>query len=74
MKHVFIVLLLTSVMITTASSQVPQLITHNGYLTDSTGAAVTGNRPMTLRLYQDSTTAIVDWSQTFPVVTITNGV
>jgi hypothetical protein len=74
MKIVFISVVCVFLVIHTASSQVPNLITHNGYLVDSLGTPVSGNRPMTFRLYPDSTTSLADWSEAFPAVTMSNGV
>jgi hypothetical protein len=55
-------------------AQVPQLVSHQGYLADSTGAGIDGTLPMTFKLFADSTGGSAVLTQTFPSVDIAKGV
>jgi len=74
MKHIFFVLLSTLVLCLPCMGQIPQLMSHQGFVADSTGTGITGTLPMTFRLFNDSTGGSAILTQSFPSVTLTKGV
>jgi len=54
--------------------QVPQLISHQGYIADSNGVGITNSVAMTFNLYTDSTAGSLALTQLFPAVTVTKGI
>lgn len=57
-----------------ASAAVPPLMNYQGYLTDNSSNPVTASYPMTFKLYPDSTTGSVLWSESYATVSVTGGV
>src|SRR5438128_927379 len=57
-----------------AAAAVPTLMNYQGYLTDNTSTPVTASEPMTFKLYPDSTTGSVLWSESYASVSVTAGV
>ncbi len=55
-------------------AQVPQLITHQGYLTDSTGEGVNATLPITFRFFADSTGGTASLTQSFSDIQVVKGV
>ncbi|MBI3193374.1 MAG: hypothetical protein HYZ34_02780 [Ignavibacteriae bacterium] len=73
MKQIIYILCLTCLFAIIATSQISQLITHQGYLADSTGQGVTASLPMTFRFYADSTGGAALLEQGFSTVQVTKG-
>ncbi len=74
MKHFYIVLLALLLISSFGMGQIPKLMSHQGYIADSTGVGVTATLPMTFRLYSDSLAGSLINTQTFPGVNLTKGV
>jgi hypothetical protein len=74
MKHIVLTLLAVYMIASVAKTQVPQIISHQGYLTNATGQAVNGTVPMTLRLFTTETGGTATLTQTFGSVQVANGV
>jgi hypothetical protein len=55
-------------------AQIPRTINYQGYLTTPSGAAVTGNVQMTLKIYLTDSAQSPIHSETHPSVVVTNGV
>jgi hypothetical protein len=68
----FIILLSMATVI--SFGQVPRLITHQGYLTNSAGVAIDTTLDLTFKLYQDSTGGSALWQQTFTEKQVIKGV
>ncbi len=73
MKHFISIFYLTCLLALTATAQVPQLITHQGYLSDSTGQGVTATLPMTFRFFANSSGGTALFTHSFSGVQITKG-
>lgn len=52
----------------------PSIISHQGYIADSTGAGLNGTFPMTFKLWTDSTSGLSVLTQLFSSVTLAHGV
>ncbi len=74
MKQILLVLLATLLFCSLGMGQIPQLMSHQGYVADSTGTGITGTLPMTFRMFNDSTGGSATLTQSFPSVTLTKGV
>ncbi len=57
-----------------SQAQIPKTINYQGYLTTASGAAVTGNVQMTLKIYLTDSAPLPIHSETHPSVVVTNGV
>ncbi|TAK37440.1 MAG: hypothetical protein EPO30_10760, partial [Lysobacteraceae bacterium] len=69
----FFVLISLVMASTLALAQVPQILTHQGYLADSAGQGVTATMPMAVRLYADSTGGTALLELTFSGVQVSEG-
>lgn len=58
----------------TASAAVPKTMSYQGYLTDTVGTPISGNRSMTFRLYDVASNGSPLWTETQPSVALTNGI
>ncbi len=58
----------------TASAAVPKIMSYQGYLTDTVGTPISGNRSMTFRLYDVASNGSPLWTETQPSVALTNGI
>jgi hypothetical protein len=74
MKHILFVFLEVCLIALTANAQVPQTITHQGYLTDNGGVPVNGILPMKFSLFTSETGGIAAFMQTVDSVQVTKGV
>ncbi len=74
MKQMFVVLLATLLLSALGMGQIPQLMSHQGYVADTSGTGITGTLPMTFRMFNDSTGGSAILTQSFPGVAITKGV
>ncbi len=70
----FLLVLATLMLSMLSVGQVPQLISHQGYIADSNGVGITNSMAMTFRLYTDSTAGSLALTQLFPAVTVTKGI
>ena len=68
---VFIAILLTAAI---SVEQVPQIITHQGFLADSTGQPVDSTLPMTVRIYADSISGVLLYTENYDAVSINEGI
>lgn len=57
-----------------AMAQVPRLLSHQGYIADSTGVGISGSLPMVFRLFDDSIGGAIILTQSFPGITFVKGV
>lgn len=75
MKHCILALVCSMAAAFTASAQVPSLINYQGRLTDSNGAAVTGNKNFAISIYDAATGGNLLYQETIGAVTLdANGV
>ncbi len=74
MKFFFFILVVISLATSISLAQVPQIITHQGFLADSAGQPVTGILPMTVRMFTDSLSGTEAFTQSFLTVNINSGV
>jgi len=58
----------------TKISSVPLLISHQGYIVDSTGTGITGTLPITFNFWDDSIAGTNPLSLSFPGIILTKGV
>ncbi|TAK55284.1 MAG: hypothetical protein EPO24_12295 [Bacteroidetes bacterium] len=73
MKHFLLIVINILTLTIIVRAQVPQLITHQGYLADTSGQALNGVYPMAFRFFADSTGGSALLGQTFSGVQVTNG-
>ncbi|MDX9856709.1 MAG: FG-GAP-like repeat-containing protein [candidate division Zixibacteria bacterium] len=51
----------------------PSTFTHQGCLLDASGAPISGSRPMTFGIYDDSTSGSLLWSESHPSIEVLDG-
>lgn len=73
--YVLAVFLLCSALVCGDSfADAPKLVNYQGYLTDSVGAPITGNRSMVFGLYNAASAGSLLWSETQASVSVSNGI
>ncbi|HLF13769.1 MAG TPA: tail fiber domain-containing protein [Bacteroidota bacterium] len=70
----FLLVLATLMLSMLSVGQVPQLVSHQGYIADSNGVGVTDSLAMTFRLYTDSTAGSLALTQSFPAIGVIKGI
>jgi hypothetical protein len=68
-----VVLISTALLSTAAQADVPGLISYQGTLTDSCGAALDTTVSMTFTIHSDSTGGFIEWAEMQPEVAVSNG-
>ncbi len=74
MKLFFYIFLAVCLMTAISAAQVPQIITHQGFLADSAGQPVNGTVPMTVRLFTDSLAGVPLYTENYDTVVVSSGV
>jgi hypothetical protein len=74
MKYPVPILLVTIAFSAMVFAQVPTIISHNGYVVDSTGSALNLTTSMTFRFYSDSLAGLETWHQALAGVQVKAGI
>lgn len=77
MKHFFSTVVFAAITIglsvSSASAAVPQMLTYQGRLTNSSGAPLTEVVALTFKIYSDSLGTTALWTEVHPTVSVTDG-